>query len=111
MVNLTVSSKVANLGDTVTADCNLIWGNADNFGLSISVDGEEVKREESQDLAENIIITKRKANLTVTCKILIWDNKKELLTKEETLTVQCKCLVTETGFAMQQSLPILINVS
>ncbi|XP_040202341.1 intercellular adhesion molecule 5-like [Rana temporaria] len=88
MVNLTVSSKVANLGDTVTADCNLIRGNADNFGLSISVDGEEVKRGESPDLTENIIITRRKANLTVACKILIRDNKKELLTKEETLTVQ-----------------------
>ncbi|XP_077326329.1 intercellular adhesion molecule 5-like [Lithobates pipiens] len=88
MVNLTVSSKVANLGDTVTADCNLIKGNAEYFDLSISVDGEEVKREQSPDLAENIPITRRKPNLTVTCKIFIRDNNKELLTKEETLTVQ-----------------------
>ncbi|XP_077326330.1 intercellular adhesion molecule 1-like [Lithobates pipiens] len=88
MVNLTVSSKVANLGDMVTADCNLIQGNSDNFDLSISVDGKVVKREESPDLAENITITRRKPNLTVTCKIFIRDNNKELLTKEETLTVQ-----------------------
>ncbi|XP_040202340.1 intercellular adhesion molecule 5-like [Rana temporaria] len=88
MVNLTVSSKVANLGDTVTADCNLIRGNSEYFGLSISVDGEKGKREESPDLTEIIIITRRKPNLTVTCKIFIRDNNKELLTKEETLTVQ-----------------------
>ncbi|XP_073478655.1 intercellular adhesion molecule 4 [Aquarana catesbeiana] len=87
MVNFTVSSKVANLGDTVTADCKLIQGNAEYFDLSISVDGGEVKRKESPDLAENIIITRRKPNLTLTCKIIIRDNNEEILTKEETLTV------------------------
>ncbi|PIN88463.1 hypothetical protein AB205_0147450 [Aquarana catesbeiana] len=87
MVKLTVSSNVANLSDTVTADCKLIQGTSDNFDLSISVDGGEAKTEESPDLTENITITRRKPNLTVTCKIIIRDNKKELLTKEETLTV------------------------
>ncbi|XP_018430728.1 PREDICTED: intercellular adhesion molecule 5-like [Nanorana parkeri] len=87
-INLTTSGREVNVGATLTVTCNIIQGNAEYFGLSVSVDGVEVKRENFPDLATEINVTRRQPNLSVICEMFIRENNKVLQVSEENLTVR-----------------------
>ncbi|XP_072255724.1 intercellular adhesion molecule 1-like [Pyxicephalus adspersus] len=85
-VNLTLSSKVVNFGDTVAVGCSIVGSNVEYFGLRLNMNGVE-KMVNSSDLNENITIQHRKPTINATCEVFIQANTKVIHTSDETLTV------------------------
>ncbi|XP_056426560.1 intercellular adhesion molecule 5-like isoform X2 [Hyla sarda] len=73
-VSFSLSRNVTDLGENVTATCHITNKRPEPYGLSISVDGKEERREETSMLTHTFTASRRTLSLVVTCTAYIIEN-------------------------------------
>ncbi|XP_056426557.1 intercellular adhesion molecule 5-like isoform X2 [Hyla sarda] len=96
-MNFSLSRNVTDLGENVTATCHITNKRPEPYGLSISVDDEEERREETSMVTHTFTASRRTLSLVVTCTAYIIENSDISQSSTQTLEVHYPPEFTESS--------------